>query len=98
MDLSSLVQELKTKIPEEFNPLYADLLYKGNLINADKTEAIKLMQTLSENGDKNMSYQLGYIYYSDETIKSIEDSISYFNRAHRQGHPDAKRTILKIQQ
>ena len=98
MDLTSIIQELNDKLPEEFNPLYADLLYKGNLIEADKDEAIKLMQMLSEDGDKNMSYQLGYIYYSDESKKSIEDAISYLNRAHRQGHPDAKRTILKIQQ
>ena len=97
-DIHPIITDLESKILDEFTPLYADILYKGQIIPKDKIKAISLMEKLSDNGDMKMSYQLGYIYYSDDEVKDLNKSISYFNKAHIQGHKDAKRAILKIQQ
>jgi len=97
-DIQPIINELELKLSDEFAPLYADILYKGQIIPKDKAKSISLMDELSNNGDMKMSYQLGYIYYSDDEVKDLNASISYFNKAHIQGHKDAKRAILKIQQ
>jgi len=95
-DITSLVQELKTSHLEEFLPLYAELLYKGTLIPQDVPQAVEFMEALSDKGNKNASYQLGIIYYSDKDFKDMTKAKTYFNKAHLQGHKEAKRAILKI--
>lgn len=97
-DISYLIEELKSAHFEEFLPLYADLLYKGTIVTQDIPKAVELMDTLSEKGNKNASYQLGLIYYSDKNLKDLNQAKTYFNKAHLQGHTEAKRAILKIQE
>lgn len=97
-DISYLIEELKTSHFDEFIPLYADLLYKGTILTQDIPKAVELMNMLSEKGNKNASYQLGLIYYSDKHLKDLNQAKTYFNKAHLQGHAEAKRAILKIQE
>ena len=97
-DISALVEELKTGHFDEFLPLYADMLYKGTIITQDIPKAVEVMIMLSDKGNKNASYQLGIIFYSDKQLKDLKQAKTYFNKAHLQGHKDAKRAILKIQE
>ena len=97
-DISPLIETLKSKHYDEFSAIYADLLYKGNIIPQDIDQSIDIMKSLSERGNKNASYQLGFIYMSDETHKNLEEAKRFLNKAHLQGHKDAKRAILKIQE
>ncbi len=93
-----MIASLNEKNYHEFSAIYADLLYKGTIIPQDIEQSISIMKTLSDNGNKNASYQLGYIYVTDESLRGSNEAINYFNKAHLQGHPDAKRAILKIKQ
>ena len=97
-DITPMIASLNEKNYPEFSAIYADLLYKGTIIPQDIEQSISIMKTLSDNGNKNASYQLGYIYVTDESLKDHNEAINYFNKAHLQGHPDAKRAILKIKQ
>ena len=97
-DITPMIASLNEKNYHEFSAIYADLLYKGTIIPQDIEQSISIMKTLSDNGNKNASYQLGYIYVTDESLRDSNEAINYFNKAHLQGHPDAKRAILKIKQ
>ncbi len=76
--------------------LYADFLISGSFVEQDIMKAIQVLNELSEGGNGKASYQIGYLYSVDESIKDLDLAEKYMRLAISQGYSDAERALQKI--